>query len=112
VEAGPRRHAARQSAVVVAAGIVRVPEQRLRIKTVLREPGGKRQPIERFILDGKADVERYGEAARRTQRRGHLAEAAELLAVVSCQPDRRFNAFLPSSVDEQALLLCHAQMPL
>src|SRR5262245_47709057 len=83
-----RRAPPRPRAVVVGAGVVKVPEQRLRVEAVLREPGSKRQAIERFILSGQPVVERHRESPGRPQRRGHLAEAAELVAIDCRQPDR------------------------
>src|SRR5262245_31086703 len=112
MEPGPRRDVRGQRAIVVAARVVHIPEQRLRIETVLCEPGGERQPIERFIFVRQAIVEWYRETPGRSQRGSHLAEPAELVAVNSRQPDRRFDPFLPSPVDDQPLLLIESTMAL
>ena len=104
MEAGPRRNAGGERAVVVAADVVGVPEQRLRVEAMFGQPIGEGDPIERGVAVRSAHLDRDRESPRRVEPVGQIGEPAKLFAIGGRQTDRRLDPFLPSSVEIQALL--------
>src|SRR4029078_7067089 len=102
VKPGPRGNVRRTRAVVVAADVICVPEQRLRVEAVLGEPRGKGQPMERGVLRREPHVDRNRKTSGGAQRVRDVGEPPELIAIARRQADCRLATLLLSRVTEKA----------
>ncbi len=104
MNAGPSGSAARERAVIVAAGVVHVPVQEAGIEALLAEPIGKRDAVQILKLRGEPELERHGERTGLAKFAEEIFEALKLIAVFGCKADSWLDAVLPTAVEKQPLL--------
>jgi len=96
--------AARERAVIVAAGVVHVPVQKTGVEALLTEPIGERDAVQILKLRGEPEFKRDGERSALAKFTEEIIEALKLVAVFRCEADGGLDAFLPAAVEKQPLL--------
>src|SRR5580692_486669 len=112
VDAGPGGSVPGECAVIVAAGVVHVPVDEPRIRTLLLEPIGEREAVQILKLCRAAEFEWDRECAAGAEVCEEIFKVLELVAIFLREADGGFETFLPTAVEEKALLRREAEVAL
>src|SRR5579871_2615145 len=108
-----------ERAIVVAAGIVHIPEERFGIESLLGEPIAKREAVERDTpaaalgppIGAYSQFHGHGKDAALAKIMDQVGKTAELRFVFGTQARLRLDALLPASIKKKVLLRGEAKMP-
>src|SRR5579862_2028187 len=112
MNARPCRRIRRERSVIIAAAIIQIPLEDFRIHSLPSHPLAKRNTVQVSLLSRQPVLHRNRESAARAKLMDEVLHPTKLLTIFLTQPNRRLNALLPPSIQEQSLLRREAQISL